>query len=99
MTFGEFVEQINEVYQGNERDFGSRPMMVSEGDEACDLEQIDFGDGKVVMRGVRKDVNNYFARILEQLVIMNRLKEFEIKSKEAGNYGNLNALHRIMEGI
>lgn len=79
MTFGEFVEKINEVYQGNERDFGSRQMMVSEGDEACDLEQIDFGDGKVVMRGVRKDINNYLARILEQLVIMNRLKAIGLK--------------------
>lgn len=98
MTFGEFVETINEVYHGNGRDLGSRPMMVSEGGEACYLDQIDFGDGKVVMRGVRKDVNNYLARILEQLVIMNRLKEFELKGNETGKRGNLDALRRIMEG-
>lgn len=98
MTFGEFVETINEVYHGNERDLGSRPMMVSEGGEACYLDQIDFGDGKVVMRGVSKYVNNYLARILEQLVIMNRLKEFELKGNEAGKRGNLYALKRIMEG-
>lgn len=78
MTFREFVEKINEVYQKKKRYFGKRPVMVSRGGVMCKISDISFDRGAVVMTDGEAYLETVDDMILRELERMNRLKAMEI---------------------
>lgn len=40
MTFGEFMDKLNELYVGNERDFGNRNVMIATDGTAHPLSEL-----------------------------------------------------------
>ena len=49
MTFAEFMDKLNELYVGNERDFGSRNVMVAVDNTIHDFSELILYPGELVL--------------------------------------------------
>ena len=49
MTFGEFMDKLNELYVGNERDFGNRNVMVATDGTAHSFSELVMYPGELVL--------------------------------------------------
>lgn len=49
MTFGEFMDKLNEIYVGNERDFGNRNVMVATDGTVHPLYELVMYPGELVL--------------------------------------------------
>lgn len=101
MTFGELMDKLNDLYVGNERGYRDMPVMVSNQGIISPMGDFLLMGYRMVFCAAGEEVarESELGRIADELGRMNKLKEFEIRRKEAGNYDSLNALHRIMEGV
>ena len=62
MTFGELIEQLNEIYQGNERDFKDRIVKILVGGKLANVDQVMFCNGDLVFSSAGGKEENYDAK-------------------------------------